>query len=79
MSKWFLGKLGRVTTSGKLIAEIDGLRFIAILSVVLYHAIGHFFTPPAAGQLPLCCAVLINAVLPKGHNRATSNTCSNAV
>jgi peptidoglycan/LPS O-acetylase OafA/YrhL len=52
MSKWVLAKLGRVTTSGKLIAEIDGLRFIAILSVVLYHAIGHFFTPPAAGQSP---------------------------
>jgi peptidoglycan/LPS O-acetylase OafA/YrhL len=32
-----LGKLGRVTSSGRLLAEVDGLRFIAISWVVLLH------------------------------------------
>jgi peptidoglycan/LPS O-acetylase OafA/YrhL len=32
-----LSKFGRVTSSGRFISEIDGLRFIAISSVVLYH------------------------------------------
>jgi peptidoglycan/LPS O-acetylase OafA/YrhL len=35
--KSFLSKLSRDTTSGQFIAEIDGLRFVAIVSVVLYH------------------------------------------
>lgn len=36
--------LRRITTSGKYIPEIDGLRFVAILSVVLFHV---------PGQIPL--------------------------
>lgn len=36
-SKWLLSKVSRDTTSGQFIPEIDGLRFIAILSVVLLH------------------------------------------
>ena len=34
---WLAGKLARVTSTGELIPEIDGLRFIAIASVVLHH------------------------------------------
>ncbi len=34
---WVAGQLSRVTTSGELIPEIDGLRFLAIGSVVLHH------------------------------------------
>src|SRR6185295_16136045 len=30
--------LRRVTSSGRLIPEVDGLRFVAIASVVLFHA-----------------------------------------
>jgi peptidoglycan/LPS O-acetylase OafA/YrhL len=33
-------KLGRVTSSGRFIPEIDGLRFIAISSVLAYHING---------------------------------------
>jgi peptidoglycan/LPS O-acetylase OafA/YrhL len=33
----FLSRFRRVTTSGSFIAEIDGLRFIAIFSVVAFH------------------------------------------
>ena len=34
---WLLGLLGRVTSGGRFIAEIDGLRFIAIGTVLLFH------------------------------------------
>lgn len=33
----FIEKFRRITSSGEYFAEIDGLRFIAILSVVLFH------------------------------------------
>ena len=36
-SRGFLSRFSRVTTSGKFISEIDGLRFIAIGIVVLFH------------------------------------------
>jgi peptidoglycan/LPS O-acetylase OafA/YrhL len=35
-----LTKFTRITSSGRLIPEIDGLRFIAIMSVVLHHFLG---------------------------------------
>jgi hypothetical protein len=33
-------RLGRVTTSGNYIAEIDGLRFVAIAAVICVHLTG---------------------------------------
>jgi peptidoglycan/LPS O-acetylase OafA/YrhL len=36
---WFLS-FTRITSTGKFIPEIDGLRFIAIVSVILFHAYG---------------------------------------
>lgn len=36
-SDWLAQKLSRVTSSGDLIPEIDGLRFLAIASVLLHH------------------------------------------
>lgn len=38
----FLEKFRRVTSSGGFIAEVDGLRFLAIILVVLYHIRGVF-------------------------------------
>ncbi|MDD2852576.1 MAG: acyltransferase [Desulfuromonadaceae bacterium] len=35
--KWLISKTSRDTTSGQFIAEVDGLRFIAIFSVILFH------------------------------------------
>ncbi|MGH7805224.1 MAG: acyltransferase family protein [Candidatus Binatia bacterium] len=43
-----LSRFSRITTSGQFVPEIDGLRFLAISSVV-YHHVGDFFprvTPP---------------------------------
>lgn len=37
MRNTFLNKFQRITTSGEFIPEIDGLRFIAISSVIVYH------------------------------------------
>ena len=39
----FLDKLKRSPARGRYIPELDGLRFLAILGVVLYHAHCHFF------------------------------------
>jgi peptidoglycan/LPS O-acetylase OafA/YrhL len=35
--KWLVSKASRDTTSGQFVAEIDGLRFVAIFSVILFH------------------------------------------
>jgi peptidoglycan/LPS O-acetylase OafA/YrhL len=60
----FLARFSRVTTSGGFISEIDGLRFIAIATVVLFHLMVNAaikspgaYTPPATGNL-LAKAVL---------------------
>jgi peptidoglycan/LPS O-acetylase OafA/YrhL len=39
LSQILLDKLGRVTSSGRLLREIDGLRFVAIAWVVLLHVL----------------------------------------
>jgi peptidoglycan/LPS O-acetylase OafA/YrhL len=41
--------LTRVTTSGRVVREIDGLRFIAIASVVMYHLLGYVIAKSPAG------------------------------
>lgn len=53
VSKWkfFLSRFGRVTSSGSYIPEIDGLRFVAIMAVVLYHAHLFFFAKPIPSGL----------------------------
>jgi peptidoglycan/LPS O-acetylase OafA/YrhL len=35
-------KLKRTTSGGNFIPEIDGLRFIAVISVVLFHIVNHY-------------------------------------
>ncbi len=40
--EWLAGKLSRVTSSGELIPEIDGLRFIAISTVVFHHLLAMY-------------------------------------
>jgi peptidoglycan/LPS O-acetylase OafA/YrhL len=39
---WLAGKLSRVTSSGELIPEIDGLRFIAISTVLFHHLLAMY-------------------------------------
>ena len=42
LGRWkeFPWRLRRITTDGSWIRELDGLRFVAIISVVLYHILG---------------------------------------
>ncbi|MBJ6801945.1 acyltransferase family protein [Geomonas propionica] len=52
LAEWVVSRASRDTTSGLFLAEIDGLRFIAIMSVVLFHIAGYLehmtgkHTPP---------------------------------
>jgi peptidoglycan/LPS O-acetylase OafA/YrhL len=38
---WLVGRLSRETSSGRFIPEMDGLRFIAIAMVILFHLNGY--------------------------------------
>ena len=40
-----LDRIRRVTRDGRWIPEIDGLRFVAIMSVLLYHMLGELAEP----------------------------------
>ena len=42
IKEWLCQNLSRVTSTGVFLPEIDGLRFIAILAVVLHHMVGQF-------------------------------------
>ena len=42
-------RFARITTSGRYIPVIDGLRFVSIMIVILFHASGYFRTYPPAG------------------------------
>jgi len=48
----FLAPYRRITSSGQFIPEIDGLRFIAIFSVYIYHLAGDVLRHSSAGQNP---------------------------
>jgi peptidoglycan/LPS O-acetylase OafA/YrhL len=39
--RWLIGRLARVTSSGRWIPEVDGLRFVAIAAVFVYHLRGY--------------------------------------
>ena len=39
---WLAGKLSRVTSTREFIPEVDGLRFLALLPVLLLHSATHF-------------------------------------
>ncbi len=47
---WLAQKLSRVTSTGELIPEVDGLRFIAISAVIFHHLISIYL--PASGRAP---------------------------
>src|SRR5215468_7320454 len=48
--EWLADKLSRVTSTGELIPEVDGLRFIAISAVVFHHLTAMFLS--GSGRSP---------------------------
>ena len=49
LHNWIANKLSRVTSTGEVIAEVDGLRFIAIAIVVFHHLMSIYL--PAVGRV----------------------------
>jgi peptidoglycan/LPS O-acetylase OafA/YrhL len=47
---WLAGKLSRVTSTGELIPEVDGLRFLAISAVLFHHLLAIFLS--GSGRSP---------------------------
>lgn len=48
--EWIAQSLSRVTSTGDLIPEVDGLRFIAIFVVVFHHLVSIYL--PVSGRMP---------------------------
>jgi peptidoglycan/LPS O-acetylase OafA/YrhL len=65
---WDIRRLGRIITRGRrFIAEVDGLRFVAISAVVLYHLSQHTLTRHMAGASVQPGESLIPKILDLGH------------
>ncbi len=47
---WLAGKLSRVTSTGEVIPEVDGLRFLAISAVLFHHLLAIFLS--GSGRSP---------------------------
>src|SRR5438270_8947414 len=67
-SRWLLARLSRETSSGRFIPEMDGLRFVAISMVVLFHLNGYLTAKtafyehgPMAQRDWLCRAALVGS------------------
>lgn len=47
LRSWLVSRVSRVTSSGEYLPEIDGLRFVAIITVIAHHAMARYLTVTA--------------------------------
>ncbi len=64
----FLSRLQRVTSSGKFISEIDGLRFISIATVLLFHINQHPFFYQLGHRVSAGERVVVQTLLGQGFH-----------
>ncbi|MEI7732787.1 MAG: acyltransferase [Verrucomicrobiota bacterium] len=50
ISQFVLSKLSRITSHGGFLPEIDGLRFVAIMSVIIYHLHDYWIKKPVVAR-----------------------------
>jgi peptidoglycan/LPS O-acetylase OafA/YrhL len=62
-----LNSLQRITSSNKFIPEIDGLRFVAISAVVLFHINGFLYVKNQNPYIDSGSKEIINSFLAKGY------------
>lgn len=60
-------QLGRVTSGGRLIPVVDGLRCVAILSVILYHLEDYLTHRGVAWSPQATCESVVHRLLYAGH------------
>jgi len=65
--QWLLSSLSRRTTSGQFIPEIDGLRFVSIAGVVLFHLCGYTVVKSKAVHVDGAAANLVALLGSTGH------------
>lgn len=67
LAAWVLHRCSRITSSGALIPEIDGLRFLAITAVLLYHTSAYTLIKGGARMAKLAEGSLVYSALSQGH------------
>ena len=65
--QWLLSRLSRRTTSGQFIPEIDGLRFVSIAGVVLFHLCGYTVVKSKAVHFNGAAANVVALLGSTGH------------
>jgi len=62
-----LKKFGRITSSGDFVPEIDGLRFFAVISVLLYHINEYILSHCSQAVKLQAEKSFLNVLLSQGH------------
>lgn len=65
--QWVLSRLSRRTTSGQFIPEIDGLRFVSIAAVMLFHLCGYTVVKSKAVHFDSAAANFVALLGSTGH------------
>jgi len=70
-----LKKFGRITSSGDFVPEIDGLRFFAVISVLLYHINEYILSHCSQAVKLQAEKSFLNVLLSQGHYGVSALFC----